>query len=505
MDTTATSAESLHQGYLEVVQQLQIPGWEEKRADVKKLVQEYLNKDDAGRWLLVFDNADDVDLWIATPTSWHEDEQESLAGFLGRSHRLIDYLPKNKQGSIIFTTRDRKTAVKLAQQNIVDVPAMSEEAAMQLLRKCLANPDLVENKQGATALLRELTYLPLAVVQATAYINENSIAIADYLSLLEEKEEEIISLLSADFEDDGRYHNVKNPVATTWLISFQQIRRHDPLSVAYLSFVACVNPKDIPQPLLPPGPSRKREIDAIGTLTAYSFVSRRPMDLALDVHRLVHLATRNWLRKEGLLAQSTERAIVRLEEMFPDNSHQNRSIWRIYLPHVRYVLESDLVSKDGKSRMALMWRYGLCLCSDGRWNEAEESFSQVLEIHKKKLGADHPNTLTTMANLAVTYSNQGREDEAEKLIVQVVEIRKKKLGADHPDTLITMHNLAATYSNQGRQNEAEKLMVQVVEILKKKLGADHPATLTSMANLAVTYARFKGADRMKLRSLRCKS
>ncbi len=66
-----------------------------------------------------------------------------------------------------------------------------------------------------------------------------------------------------------------------------------------------------------------------------------------------------------------------------------------------------------------------------------------------------------------------------------METRKTKLGADHPDTLSSMANLAATYSNQGRWEEAEKLQVQVMETRKTKLGADHPDTLTSMANLAV--------------------
>ena len=106
--------------------------------------------------------------------------------------------------------------------------------------------------------------------------------------------------------------------------------------------MACMEPKDIPQSLLPPGPTRKKEIDAIGTLNAYSFIIRRPADTALDLHRLVHMATRNWLRKEQQLSQSTEKAIMRLEEVFPNDSHENRSLWRTYLTHVRYVIESDL-------------------------------------------------------------------------------------------------------------------------------------------------------------------
>ncbi|KAF7503525.1 hypothetical protein GJ744_003676 [Endocarpon pusillum] len=498
----ATSIESLHQGYLAVAQQLDIPGRKDENADVKKLVQDHLSKEDAGQWLLVFDNADDIDMWTAAaPTQEREDVEVSVRKSTGGSRRLIDYLPKNKRGCIIFTTRDRKAAVRLAQQNIITVPEMSEKAAIELLQKCLASPNIVDNPQDAIALLESLTYLPLAIAQAAAYINENGITLSDYLLLLGEKEEETIDLLSEDFEDYGRYRDVKNPIATTWLISFDQIRRSDPLAAEYLSFIACVSPRDIPESFLPPGPSRKRELEAIGTLAAYSFISRRPVEFSLDLHRLVHLATRSWLRKEELLSQWTQKTIIRLEEVFPDDDHNNRSIWRIYLPHVRQVLESDLISDSGKERMALMWRYGKCLYSDGRWDEAEASYIQVLAMKLRTLGADSPSTLISMANLASTYRNQGRWEEAEQLEVQVMETRKTKLGADHPYTLTSMANLAATYRNQGRWEEAEQLEVQVMETRKTKLGADHPDILSSMANLASTFwnqGRWEEAEQLEV-------
>ncbi|APA10080.1 hypothetical protein sscle_05g048500 [Sclerotinia sclerotiorum 1980 UF-70] len=407
----ATNTESLHQAYREVARQLKIPGSDEDKADAKKLVQNYLSKESVGRWLLVFDNADDVNMWITVSRSG--------------SGRLIDCLPRSEQGCIVFTTRDRKTAVKLAHQNIVEVPEMGEDVAIQLLQKCLVDPDLVNNRPDTTALLKELTYLPLAIVQAAAYINENGIAFADYLSLLAEQEEDVIDLLSEEFEDDGRYDNIKNPVATTWLISFEQIRYRDPLAADYLSFMACIDPKDIPQSLLPAGRSRKKEIDAIGTLDAYSFIIKRVADQALDLHRLVHLATRNWLQQNDLITQWTERAIIRLEEVFPNDDHQNRTTWRTYLPHVCYALMSDEAGKDGETRIALSRRFGACLLSDGRYNEAEVPFVEVMERHKSVFGQEHPSTLTSMANLASTFWNQGRWKEAEDLEVQVMETRKR--------------------------------------------------------------------------------
>ena len=163
---------------------------------------------------------------------------------------------------------------------------------MQMLSKSLIDQELLQNHDDIIKLLQKLTFLPLAIVQAAAYINENGTTLADYLLLLEDQEQIVIELLSEEFEDEGRYRDTKNPVATTWLVSFEQIRRRDPLAADFLSFTSCVDPRDIPQSLLPPAASRK-EIDAIGTLSAYSFVSQRSADQSLDFHRLVHLATWN--------------------------------------------------------------------------------------------------------------------------------------------------------------------------------------------------------------------
>ncbi|RYP37008.1 hypothetical protein DL768_010903 [Monosporascus sp. mg162] len=481
----ATSKESLGQAYLNAAGQLDISGCEDDKADVKRLVQGYLSSQSAGQWLLVFDNADDIGMWVSKSAP--------------ESGRLIDCLPKSSYGSIIFTTRDKKTAVRLAGRNVVEMSEMDEAGGKQLLEKYLVNQDLLRNKGDATALLARLTYLPLAIVQAAVYINANRIGLGAYLSLLEEQEEDVIDLLSEDFEDEGRYRDVKNPVATTWLISFEQIRQRDPLAADYLSFMACVDAKDIPQSLLPLAQSRKKEIDAMGTLQGYSFLAKRSADSAVNIHRLVHLATRNWLRKEGLLPGWTGRVIARLAEVLGDVGHDNRVAWRSYMPHAYYALGSRVTGEDDEVRLNLLWKYGICLYYDGRYREAEAPFERVMETRKTKLGADHPHTLTSMANLASTYRNQGRWEEAEKLFVQVMETRKTKLGADHPDTLTSMANLASTYRNQGRWEEAEKLDVQVMEIRKTKLGADHPDTPSSLANLASTYrnqGRWEEAEKL---------
>ncbi|RYP00545.1 hypothetical protein DL766_006150 [Monosporascus sp. MC13-8B] len=66
-----------------------------------------------------------------------------------------------------------------------------------------------------------------------------------------------------------------------------------------------------------------------------------------------------------------------------------------------------------------------------------------------------------MGNLALTYHDRGRFDKAEKLEVQVMDMFKEKLGADHPNTLASMHNLAYTWKAQGRGEEASNEDVRV--------------------------------------------
>jgi hypothetical protein len=75
---------------------------------------------------------------------------------------------------------------------------------------------------------------------------------------------------------------------------------------------------------------------------------------------------------------------------------------------------------------------------------------QIIETKKRVLGIEHPDTLASMNNLALTYENQGRWKEAEELGMHVIETKKRVLGIEHPDTLASMSNLALTYSDQGR-------------------------------------------------------
>jgi len=65
------------------------------------------------------------------------------------------------------------------------------------------------------------------------------------------------------------------------------------------------------------------------------------------------------------------------------------------------------------------------------------------------------------------------------LDVQAMDTRKRVLGTEHPDTLTSMHNLALTRRRQGRGGEALNLMKECVQLQTRVLGVNHPDTLSS--------------------------
>jgi tetratricopeptide (TPR) repeat protein len=123
----------------------------------------------------------------------------------------------------------------------------------------------------------------------------------------------------------------------------------------------------------------------------------------------------------------------------------------------------------------------------GRHDEAEALYQQALAGRRRTLGPDHPDTLESMNGLAGLYDDRGRYGEAEALYKEALEGRRRTLPADHPDTLTSMNNLAAFYLERGRYDEAEPLLGQVLEANRRTRGPDHPNTLHSLHNFAGLY------------------
>lgn len=531
----ATDQLTFEKDVLEIGKKLRIQGIEDKKADIKNLVKQRLSNS-TERWLLILDNADDDTLW------------GRHAGTSSETRTLVHYLPRTTTGSIVITTRTPSVAAFLAGKEVIELPMMSPIESIEMFTQALREPRPVIDPAATSKLVEKLAYLPIAIIQAASYLNMTGRSVKTYLDLLDKPEEEAIQLLSEDFGDSTRYANAKNPVATTWLISLNHIRKHHAFAATIFSSMVCLNEKSIPRSLLPETKSELETINAIAVLTGYSFVSRQTgresltnLEEMYDLHRIVHLAGRKWLRtEERSLGDWTKTTIERVAELFPLRAQQHKSIWTTYLPHAQRLCDNHDM-EDVPARYQLLEKMGLCFAVDGKYDEAVNAHALVAQWREKTLGtsdkktlyaysnlgealnlkgdwaaaegylqravegqkeflsSDHPNTLISMTDLASTYLCQGRWKMAEELEVQILETRKRVLGNSHRSTLGSMTSLAATYYCQGRYQEAEDLGVQVMETSSKVLGLENPLTLTNIANLASTYrnqGRWKEAEQL---------
>jgi len=123
-----------------------------------------------------------------------------------------------------------------------------------------------------------------------------------------------------------------------------------------------------------------------------------------------------------------------------------------------------------------------------KFPKAEALDNQILESRRRVLGPEHPDTLTSMNNLATVYYQEGKYPQAEALYSQTLEIRRRVLGPEHLDTLTSMNNLANVYYHEGKNAQAEALHSQTFEIRRRVLGPENPNTLRSMNDLAIDYA-----------------
>lgn len=183
-------------------------------------------------------------------------------------------------------------------------------------------------------------------------------------------------------------------------------------------------------------------------------------------------------------------------------------------------------------RMALSRPYVVL----GQYEEAAAQLHAALELRRRTLGLRHPDTLMTVSDLALLYTNQGRLDQAQPLHEQAVEGLKALQAPAGLERLTALERwgdfwlakgdparaekiyretlefwqtptaraktclrLATSSQEQGRLEEAETFARQALAAASTGLGPDHPEVLDAEGVLAsiLTY-RGKNAEAVPL-------
>jgi tetratricopeptide (TPR) repeat protein len=154
----------------------------------------------------------------------------------------------------------------------------------------------------------------------------------------------------------------------------------------------------------------------------------------------------------------------------------------------------------------------------GEYDKAETLLRHALDIDERKLGHEHPKTLSVLGNLAVMvmFSPDKRLDEAEEMYRLQLAGLKSLFGTENTEYAAALSNLAGTLRTRDDYKiadgsrltegyrDAVQLFSEALDINERLLGPDHPTTGISLQNLAGTFMRlgeFETASALDRRSL----
>jgi non-specific serine/threonine protein kinase/serine/threonine-protein kinase len=168
----------------------------------------------------------------------------------------------------------------------------------------------------------------------------------------------------------------------------------------------------------------------------------------------------------------------------PSEARGNAVTAREILDKASNEIETGLAD-DPELQARLLYTMGDTYEGLGLFSRAESLLSRSLQIRRKVLGPQHPDTLASMNDLGEAIRWEGRYAEAEKLVREALSGREQVLGPDHPATLASMYTLGVLLESETRYAEAEKLLRALLETQRRIRGPSDDATLNAEVALAM--------------------
>jgi hypothetical protein len=467
-------------------------------ADAAEAALEALRRDAAGRWLLIFDNADDP-------------------------RELDPYLPTGP-GHVIITSRNQMWSHS-AEPLEVDVFTRQESVA-HLIRHV---PEL--EPQDAARVAAALGDLPLAIEQAGAWLEQTGMPAATYVEQLATQAIRILEL--------NQPSDYAVPVVAVWNLSFERLQERSPAAVRLLQLLAFFAPGPISMTLLysdemissllPFDESLREKLllgRVIRDIARFALARVDPGSNSVQIHRLVQAVIRSQMTEDEqatachevheILVGARPRqgdtddpenwarfdliwphlAPSRAEECEEERTRQLLIDWVHYLwqqgefeqcLNLALRLENLWTAMLGPLHMQTLYlRFHVAnvLRSQGRFSEARDLDTFVLGKQREVLDPDHPHTLMTAGGLAADLRALGEFQQALSLDQETFERFNDVFGEDNPRTLAAANNLAVSLRLVGDSFTARRIDEETLARRRAVLGPDHPYTLFSAANLA---------------------
>ena len=503
------SQETLASDYADLATELDLPAKAKgytNQSVVIEAVKRWLEHNSS--WLLIFDNAQ---------------SQEDL----------INYLPQGGAGHVIITSRNPHwgNIAELLQVNVFD-----RAESIDFLCKRTTQDDT----QAADTLAEELGNLPLALEQASAYIERTHITLSKYLELFQSRREElwIVEPPPIDY---------LQTVATTWSLSMDRVRKDSPVAADLLNLCAFLDPDDISLKLFSEGKMHLPESlaakvtdpfvldSSIEALMRYSLVDipKDALETRLSIHRLVQVVIQDHLKTSDKKIW-TEIALRIISDAFPIKGDDPESIdmqkWldcSRLLPHALATSEhAEILRMAPGLTSNILNQSGSYLREISDLYKAKELHEKALKLAEDYYGQNHPCVAICLENLGRVLRDLGElkvarehyekalkidedfydnpkhphiaicEDGLGRVLFERNELAAAKEhferalkidevihGPNHFKVAIRLNNIGTVLHGQGDLKAAKEHYEKALKIDEAFYGKDHPYVAIRLNNI----------------------
>ncbi|GGX64098.1 FxSxx-COOH system tetratricopeptide repeat protein [Streptomyces hiroshimensis] len=407
-------------------------------------------------WLLVFDNAEDIDV-------------------------VRRYFPTDGPGKILITSRNREWE-RIVPPLSVDVFTRAESVAL-LQRRARSM-----NAQDADRLAEALGDLPLAVEQAGAWIAATGMPVAEYVELLEQRTPGILHL------DPAPDYPVS--VAAAWNISLESLAGSNPASRQLLDICACMSPEPIPISALRASRAIEISPELDPVLRNPVLIGRATRDLnrlslikldhgtgTLQMHRLMQAVLLEAMTPEKA-AQTRHAAHVLLAAAKPGAPHASDQ-WGAYQSLLPHVIVSGAVHSEDPWVRELINDIVFYLYY---WGAHETGASLAREAWTAWLGqsGEEDTQVLQMGKLLAYFLRLlGIGEEAHTLNEQALEISRRP-GVPEEELIDSMWQMAGALRYRGDFHAARDLDVEATGRALDLFGPEDPGALQAAHSYGVS-------------------
>lgn len=383
--------------------------------------------------------------------------------------------------NVLITTR-----LQLGQSfKQVSINVLDEPAAIALLKSLVGENRVQQQQEAAKALCYWLGYLPLGLELVGRYLaGDLDLSLSEMQQRLQAKR---ISEPALQEMEPGM--TAKLGIKAAFEISWEALSdKAKQLSCLLSLFALAPIPWSLVEQTVAGQDSN--ELEAVRRNLLKLHLLNRTAQETFQLHQLIREFLQEKLSK---LSQNNNikylfaSAMLALAKQVPKTL--NRSVVANISPYILHIAEATSILINFLGDDDIRWPFeglGRFYASQGLYERAGFWYQQHCEILHTRLGMNHPDAPSSLANLALNLYRQGRYGDAEPLYEQALELSRNLFGEVSLDVAAILNDFALLYQARGWYRQAEQFFEQACTI-RENLVENHPDIAEIWHNLGSLY------------------